>query len=361
MELLSRRKFLRGATAIGATALVSGSTFGTQRGRSAAGKINIHHHLTAPAYVKFLTDNKLRDFPNRSVAEGLEDMDKAGISTAFTSIIGPGIWNGSAEQTRRLARECNDFAAKLVSDYPGRFGMFASLPLPDIDGSLKEIEYAYETLKADGIYLFTNFGQTPFYGDKYLGDPMLAPIYEELNRRKAIVYTHPKDNLCCRNTIPGVGDPTIEYGTDTTRAIESLLVTGTAAKYPEVRFIFSHGGGTAPFLISRIAGNDASYLREGGKLKQGAPPPRASAALPKGPLYELQKFYYDTASVENQVSLAGLRKLVPMSQIFFGTDFPFGNAVDRIKSLEASEAFNEQELRAIYRDNAVKLLPRLRS
>jgi predicted TIM-barrel fold metal-dependent hydrolase len=361
MELLSRRKFLRGATAIGATALVSGSTFGTQRGRSAADKINIHHHLTAPAYVKFLTDNKLRDFPNRSVAEGLEDMDKAGISTAFTSIIGPGIWNGSAEQTRRLARECNDFAAKLVSDYPGRFGMFASLPLPDIDGSLKEIEYAYETLKADGIYLFTNFGQTPFYGDKYLGDPMLAPIYEELNRRKAIVYTHPKDNLCCRNTIPGVGDPTIEYGTDTTRAIESLLVTGTAAKYPEVRFIFSHGGGTAPFLISRIAGNYASYLREGGKLKQGAPPPRASAALPKGPLYELQKFYYDTASVENQVSLAGLRKLVPMSQIFFGTDFPFGNAVDRIKSLEASEAFNEQELRAIYRDNAVKLLPRLRS
>jgi predicted TIM-barrel fold metal-dependent hydrolase len=361
MEILSRRKFLEEAAAIGATALVSGSTFGTQRGRPTAGKINIHHHLTPPAYVKFLMDNKLRDFPNRSIAEGLEDMDKAGISTAFTSIIGPGIWNGNAEQTRRLARECNDFAAKLISDYPGRYGLFASLPLPDIDGSLKEIEYAFETLKVDGIYLFTNFGQTPFYGDKYLGDPMLAPIYEELNRRKAIIYTHPKDNFCCRNTVPGVGDATIEYGTDTTRAIESLLVSGTAARYPELRFIFSHGGGTAPYLISRLAGAYASYLREGGKLKEGAPPPRTNAALPKGPLYELQKFYYDTASVENQVALSGLRKLVPISQIFFGTDFPFGNALDRIKELEASEAFNEQELRAIYRDNAVKLLPRLRS
>src|SRR5881296_68597 len=361
MESLSRRRFLGELTAIGAVALVSGGASATQRGAARAGRINIHHHLTAPAYVKFLIENKVREFPNKSVAEGLEDMDRAGIATAFTSIIGPGIWTGNVEQTRRLARECNDFAAKLMTDYPGRFGLFASLPLPDIDGSLREIEYAYETLKADGIYLFTNFGQTPLYGDKYLGDPMLAPIYEELNRRKAIVYTHPKDNLCCRNTIPGVGDATIEYGTDTTRAIESLLISGTAAKYPEVRFIFSHGGGTTPYLISRIAGPNAPYLREGGVLKAGAPAPRATAAMPRGPIFELQKFYYDTASVENQVSLTGLRRLVPLSHIFFGTDFPFGNSTERIKNLEASEAFNAEELRAIYRDNAVKFLPRLRS
>lgn len=354
MESLSRREFIGGMAAVGASALLP-------QARPASGKVNIHHHLTAPAYVKFLTDNKVRDFPNKTAAEGLEDMDKAGISTAFTSIIGPGIWFGNINDTRRLARECNDYAAKLMADYPGRFGLFASLPLPDIDGSLKEIEYAYDTLKADGIYLFTNFGQTPLYGDKYLGDPALAPIYEELNRRKAIVYTHPKDNFCCRNTIPGVGDPTIEYGTDTTRAIVSLVTSGTAAKYPEVRFIFSHGGGTAPYLVGRIAGASAPYLREGGQIKAGGPAPRATPATPKGPMYELQKFYYDTASVENQVALAGLKKFVPMSQIFFGTDFPFGAAVDRIKSLEASEAFTPAELQAVYRDNAVKLLPRLRS
>ena len=354
MELLSRREFIGGLAAVGAGALVPQTQI-------RQGKINIHHHLTAPAYVKFLTDNKVRDFPNRSVAEGIEDMDKAKIATAFTSIIGPGIWFGNAADTRRLARECNDFAAKLIADYPGRFGMFASLPLPDIDGSLKEIEYAYDTLKADGIYLFTNFGQTPLYGDKYLGDPLLAPIYQELNRRRAIIYTHPKDNLCCRELIPGVGDPTIEYGTDTTRAIVSLVNSGTAAKYPEIRFIFSHGGGTAPFLVGRIAGPSAPYLREGGAIKSGGPAPRTNQNTPKGPMFELQKFYYDTASVENQVALAGLKKFVPMSQIFFGTDFPFGNAIDRVKSLEASEAFTPQELQAVYRDNPVKLLPRLRS
>ena len=159
----------------------------------------------------------------------------------------------------------------------------------------------------------------------------------------------------------GSGDATIEYGTDTTRAIESLLVSGTAAKYPEVRFIFSHGGGTAPYLISRIAGPYAPYLREGGVPKPGAPAPRSTAAMPKGPIFELQKFYYDTASVENQVSLTGLRKLIPISHIFFGTDFPFGNSTERIKNLEASDAFNAEELRAIYRDNAVNFLPRLRS
>src|SRR5437867_7039682 len=145
MESLSRRKFLGELAAVGAGALVSGAAFGTQRGGVRPGKINIHHHLTAPAYVKFLTDNKVRDFPNKSVAEGLEDMDKAGIATAFTSIIGPGIWFGNIADTRRLARECNDFAAKLVRDYPGRFGMFGSLPLPDIEGSLKEIEYVLDT------------------------------------------------------------------------------------------------------------------------------------------------------------------------------------------------------------------------
>jgi 6-methylsalicylate decarboxylase len=288
-------------------------------------------------------------------------MDRAGIATAFTSIIGPGIWFGNIQDTRRLARECNEFGAKLMSEYPGRFGLFATLPLPDIEGSLKEIEYAYQTLKADGVYLFTNFGQTPLYGDKYLGDPLLAPVYEDLNRRKAIVYTHPKDNYCCRDVLPGVGAATIEYGTDTTRAIESLLTSGTAAKYPEVRFIFSHGGGTAPYLISRIAGAYAPYLREGGVLKAGAPAPRATPAMPKGPLFELQKFYYDTASVENQVALTGLRKLVPLSHIFFGTDFPFGSAAERIRNLEASEVFSEKELQAVYRDNAVQLLPRLRS
>jgi predicted TIM-barrel fold metal-dependent hydrolase len=357
MESLTRREFLGGLAVAGAGALLP------QAARPMRpGKINVHHHLTAPAYVKFLTENKVRDFPNRSIAEGLDDLEKAGVAMAFTSIIGPGIWFGNVNETRRLARECNEWAAKLMTDYPGRFGMFACLPLPDIDGSLREVEFAFDSLKADGVYLFTNFGQTPLYGDKYLGDPVLAPIYEELNRRQAVIYTHPKDNLCCRGLVPGVANPTVEYGTDTTRAIMSVLANGTAARYPGLRFIFSHGGGTAPYLISRIAGTQAPYLREGGIMAPGAPAARGTANTPSGPIAELQKFFYDTSSVENPVALGALRKLVPLSQIVFGTDFPFGSsAVARVNALEASGVFSETELQAIYRDNAMKLLPRAKS
>ena len=358
---LSRRNFLGGLVTVGASVLLARNQFEEPAPAAPARRINVHHHLTAPAYAKFLTDNNVRDFPNKTVAEGLEDMEKAGVATSITSIIGPGIWFGDIAATRRLARECNDFAAKVAVDYPSRFGMFASLPLPDIDSSLREIEYAFDTLKADGIYLFTNFGKTPLYGDKYLGDPMLAPIYQELNRRKAVVYTHPKDSLCCRDVIPGVGGPTIEYGTDTTRTIASLLYSGTAAKYPNVTFVFSHGGGTMPYLAGRFLGETAAYLQDGGALKPGAPvvPPRPE--LPNGMLYELQKFYYDTASVENPVALGCLRKIVPVSQILFGTDFPFGTGEEHLKSLQACGVFNAHEVRAIESENALKLLPRFRS
>src|SRR5262245_62075240 len=121
MESLSRRRFLGGMAAVGAASLSPKPKLEAQNAPRRTGTINIHHHLTSPGYVKFLTENKVRNFPNKSAAEGVEDMDKAGIATAFTSIIGPGIWNGNVEDTRKLARECNEYAAKLVADYPRRF------------------------------------------------------------------------------------------------------------------------------------------------------------------------------------------------------------------------------------------------
>src|SRR5437879_6078340 len=221
----SRRNFLAGLAAAGSGALIADRPLAAQNARPRL--INVHHHLTAPAYVKFLTDNKVREFPIKSAAEGVEDMDKAGVTIALCSTIGPGIWFGNLGDTRRLAREINDFAAKVISDYPGRFGMFIMLPLPDIDGSLREIEYGFDKLKADGVYMYTNWGGKSPYGDKYLGDPALAPIYEELNRRKAVVYTHPKDAACCHDSLPNVNGATIEYPMDTTRTIMSLLSTNT--------------------------------------------------------------------------------------------------------------------------------------
>jgi predicted TIM-barrel fold metal-dependent hydrolase len=344
----SRRDFLGAAAAAGTLIFRSRS-----RAQPAAKPrlINVHHHLTAPAYVKFLTENKVREFPNKSAAEGIEDMDKAGISTALCSIIGPGIWFGDLAATRRLARECNDYAAKLVSDYPGRFGIFTMLPLPDIDGSLREIEYGFDTLKADGVYMFTNWGGKALYGDKYLGDPALNPIYEELNRRKAVIYTHPKDAACCHDSIPGVNGATIEYPMDTTRAIMSLLANNTTTRYPDVRFIFSHAGGATTGVVGRIAGASTTYLEDGGAMRPGSPA--------RGPrLVELQKFYYDTAGSTNPVTLGALRKMVPLSQILFGTDFPFINSSEQLKLLKESRVFTPRELEAVFSENIGKLLPR---
>ena len=354
---LSRRKVLASFAAGGAW--IAGSRLA---GQTASPRlINVHHHFTAPAYVKFLVDNKVREFPIKSAAESIEDMDKAGVSLAMCSTIGPGFWHGDLAETRRIAREINEYAAKVVSDYPGRFGTFASLPLPDIDASLKEVEYAFDKLKADGIYLYTNWGGKSLYGDKYLGDPALAPLYQELNRRKAVIYTHPKEAACCEALIPGMNPATIEYPMDTARTIASLLYTGTAARYPDIKFIFSHGGGALTGIIGRIAGASATYLQDGGTLRAGAPAPRPTPAMPKGPLYELQKFYYDTSSAVNPVGVGGLRKIVPLSQIVFGGDFPFVVTAEQVKLLNECGVFDAKELRAIYSGNIGKLLPQYRA
>ena len=353
----SRRDFLSILVAGGACALLPQQRLFAQN-TAKPRLINVHHHLTAPAYVKFLTDNKVREFPIKNAAESIEDMDRAGVTIALCSTIGPGIWFGNIADTRRLAREINEYAAKTVSDYPGRLGMFTMLPLPDIEGSLKEIEYGFEKLNADGVYMYTNWGGKSLYGDKYLGDPVLGPIYEELNRRKAVVYTHPKDAACCEAILPNVNGATIEYPTDTARTIASLLYSGTANKYPDVKFIFSHGGGALPGIIGRIAGASASYLQDGGTLREGAPAPRTTPAMPKGPLYELQKFYYDTSSAVNPIGVGGLRKMVPISQIVFGADFPFVVTAEQVKLLNECRVFNAAELKAIYSENVGALLPR---
>jgi predicted TIM-barrel fold metal-dependent hydrolase len=302
-------------------------------------RIDVHHHIAPPKFVAEMTALLQPPTRNWSLAGTMEDMDKAGVATAITSITTPGVWIGDDAQGRRVARECNDYAAKLVADHPGRFGMFTALPLPDIDASLREIEHGLDVLKADGICLFTS------YRDKWLGDPTFDPVMEELNRRKAVVFTHPDAPLCCRGLIPGINEAVIEYGTDTTRAIARILFTGTAIRYPDIRWIFSHGGGTTPFLSERLV--------RAGKLAHNA------AHVPNGVMAELQKFYYDVAQIAHPMALAALTRMVPISQILWGTDFPFRFGWEYVKGL-AEFGFSESELRRIDRDNALTLLPRWR-
>ena len=165
-----------------------------------------------------------------TVAQSLEDMDQGEVATSILSISEPSVFFGNFDTARKLARETNEFGAKLIADHPGRFGMFATVPLPDVDGSLREIEYALDTLKMDGICMMTD------YQGKFLGDPAFRTVLEELNRRKAVVYTHPFRNDCCRNLVPDVFEPLIELGTDTTRTIASLLFSGSAEQFPDIRW-----------------------------------------------------------------------------------------------------------------------------
>jgi hypothetical protein len=167
-------------------------------------------------------------------------------------------------------------------------------------------------------------------------------VIAELNRRKAVVFTHPEAPLCCRGLIPGINEAVIEYGTDTTRAIARLLFTGTAIRYGDIRWIFSHGGGTTPFLCERLI--------RAGRLKHNEP------HVPGGVLPILQRFHYDVAQVAHPMALAALTRMVPISQLLWGTDFPFRFGREYVQGL--SEFFSAEDLRLIDRDSALALLPR---
>jgi 6-methylsalicylate decarboxylase len=327
-----RRSVLKGLAAIGVAAFAPAMPAIAQAPKPR--RIDVHHHFTPPAYAELGKKGTAADA--WSVEKTLADMDQAGITTAIHSNAGTDL--GGGEKARRLARAANEFAAKLEQDHKGRFGSFATLPMPDIDGSLAEIAYALDTLKADGFYFWTS------YAGKYLGDPAFNPIYEELNRRKAVIFVHPVRSACCSNVDSGVAPAAIEYGTDTTRAISKMLFAGTAHKYPDMKVIWSHGGGTMPFLIER-------FLFE---MRQ----PKQQKAVPEGFVAAVSKFYYDTAQATEKIPMTGLKMLVPMTQIVFGSDFPYRTSLEHVKGLKEDGVFNAAELAQIDWQNAARLLPR---
>ena len=313
------------------------------QGASAANprRIDIHHHFSPPQWIAYVKGRQLLQPANVAWTpeKSIDDMDKGGVAAAMISITNPGLWFDDKEATRRVARECNEYGAKLVQQHPTRFGLFCALPLPDVDATLKEIEYAYDTLKCDGAHFMTS------YGDTWIGNPAYEPVMAELHRRKAVVHVHPTAANCCKNLIPGMAPGVMEYGTDTTRAIMSLMWSGHAAKFPDIRFVWSHAGGTAPFLAGRINGGSRNLKDK----------------MPQGAMYEMKKFYYDTAGAANAGAIASLLKLVASDHIMFGTDFPPGGSSAQVaKQLaELGLDLTAADMRNIDRDNAVRLIPRL--
>jgi 6-methylsalicylate decarboxylase len=299
-------------------------------------RIDVHAHFAPPEWIAAQGQNIIPAIKNWTVSWSIEDMDRAGVEKALLSITTPGLWFVNTETARKIARHSNEYAAKLRADHPGRFGLFTALPLPDVEGALKEIAFGLDTLKADGVGLVTS------YGNKWLGDPAFDPVLEELNRRKAVAYVHPTSPDCCRNIVPGVPDAAIEFGTDTTRCIARIVFSGAAARFPDIKWIFSHAGGTMPFLAERFEGM--------AKLPNYAP------KFPNGFAPVARRFSYDTAQAANKICMTALREIVPVSRIVFGTDAPFRTSLEHVDGLKNCGVFNEAELRGIGRDNAVALL-----
>jgi len=309
-------------------------------------RIDVHHHILPPKYVAAVGGDRIGELilsgraPVWTPEMSVEAMDRNGIATAITSVSAPGFRGLDPVTARDLCRHCNEYGATIRTDHPGRFGLFASLPLPDVDAALAEIAHGLDVLGADGIGLLTS------YGDRYPGDPLFAPVFDELDRRGAVVYFHPT-NAECSSCQPEIPAATLDFPFDTTRAVVSLLYSGTFARCRNIRFIFSHAGGTIPFLAERI-----------GRLTVR---PEFKAAVPDGPIAELQRLFYDTALSANRLAFRSLLELVAADRVLFGSDYPFAPEATMTATVAglADLDLAPEALRAIERDNALALFPGL--
>lgn len=335
---LPRRDVLAMLAGLGLTVMAPGLSMAKATPR----RIDLHHHPITPEWLDVVAPDMPSVYVDKARAwtprSSLAEMDRHHIETAICSVSSPGVWFGDVAQGRTLARACNDHMASMVRDYPGRFGLFAALPLPDVEGSLAELAYAFDILKADGIGLVTS------YGDKWIADPMFAPVFKELNRRKSVVYVHPTAPSCCRKLIPGVHAVLMEYTIDTSRTMLHWMMTKSSSLYPDLHMIFSHAGGLFMAGVGRL------------QILSDTQP---DIPLPKDIAAEAAKLYYEISSSADRVTMDLLRSYVPTSHILLGSDSPFGN--DMSLNFEHFETLRltQEERSAIERDNALRLMPHL--
>lgn len=338
-------------------------------------RIDVHHHFLTPEYVEAIakvgvTQAGGHPYPPWKPEESLAVMDRYEIDTALLSIPSPVWYLRDEVQARAMARSLNEFAAQCVARWPERFGLLAALPLPDVEAALAEIAYVFDALHADGIGLLSN------YAGIYLGDPCFEPIFAELDRRAAVVHIHP--SVYTGNEIPSApnaGSPiptlegsVLEFVFDTTRAVANLIFSGTLKRHPHIRIILSHAGGAVPLFAERLLDrSEILALFQKVRVGEAAPPsPEAIEQMMQTGLEEtfrqLNSLYYDIALSTNQTVLSALQRLVPTSQILFGTDYPFAQEAGvrySISGLASHAGFSDQARRAIESENVLKLFPRL--
>ncbi|KAI5236773.1 amidohydrolase family protein [Aureobasidium subglaciale] len=274
-------------------------------------KVDTHHHFVPDFYAEAVEqaggDPSGWPTPSWTQAESERTMDKLGVRTAVLSVTAPGACVLQGQASHNLARNLNLEARRIRDEQPTRFGFFASLPsLLDTEAALEEIRFAVDELHADGVTLFTRYGQ----GNTYLGHPDLQPVWAELNRRKCVVFvhpTHPVDTTPVNSRMP---QPMIDYPHETTRAAMDMIMQGTRARFPDCKVILSHAGGTLPYIISRIATPLSHTPNVAARLRLGV--------THNSFLEAFRSFHFDLALSSSASVLHMLLKLVPHDHILYG-------------------------------------------
>ena len=309
--------------------------------------IDLHHHVIPDFYWDASNEdgNAAGGItpPRWSLEGAIAYLDEARIDAAVPSISTPGVHFGDDAAARSLASKVNEYLAEIKRDRPDRFGAFAILPLPDVEGSLEQIAYALDVLELDGVSMLTNAGGS------YLGDARFDPVFEELQQRAAVVFVHPTaspDPIAHTLDLP---DSLLDYPVDTSRAIAKLHYSNTFARTPDVRYVFSHAGGTIPFVASRFSIVDDMDVIPGAQ-ERGA----FADALPR--------LYWDTASAFSDPVLHMLRSVTGLGNVVFGTDYPYPRdaiSIAGLRQLRRTSELDDGERRGVLGDTAGRLIPRL--
>lgn len=310
--------------------------------------VDIHQHIVPDFYREITGETSGVSVGGVAVspwtaANAISFMDDAEISVAVPSISAPGVHFGDDKAARVLARRCNEFSAELVRSHPDRFGSFAILPLPDVDGALAELEYALDVLGMDGVVLLSNAGGI------YLGDPRFDEVFDELQRRNALVFVHPNGppDIIVRNL--GLPPSLIDFVADTTRAVASMHYHGTFARTPDVTYVIAHAGGTIPYLANRFAIVDTLGV-------MGDDAQRGTAAD------TFRRLYWDTALSWTAQTLHTLSDVVGIDKVVFGSDFPYLRqdlAVNCVRELRQTTELTDETRAGVLDANATRILPRL--
>ena len=325
-------------------------------------KIDVHHHIFPKEYVDILKEVGVENsfgvkLPKWDVHSSLKKMKENGIKKAIVSITTPGIYFPEAKSiegfSEELARIANKSIAKLIKEYPDNFGGFATIPMLNQDAAIDELNYALDELKLNGVCLFTNYNGT------YLGHQDFDRFFQELNRRKSVVFLHPTDPGEAYD--PGLDMPNafLEAPFDSTRSVANLLHQGTMDKYPDIRYILSHGGGTIPYLAWRLA--SIEYMQVGKRM----PLVRVfyDYMVKKEPakgLDHLRNMYYDTASVSGESQVKTLQKFAGHDHIVFGSDLCINTVAYIVtKNLSVDGDFDEESYNKMAYGNCLNLFPSL--